>query len=87
MFWILEVRQVRLSGKKSLGVWSDSSLEFDRSTLSFFGNKEKGWEHQDNAIKDTTLKRYIGFDNRLGLVSVAKRVQRGTYALNFKAVC
>lgn len=46
------------------------------STLTFFGKREEGWEHQETTLKETSVKRYVGFDNRQGLVSLAKRIER-----------
>jgi hypothetical protein len=50
-----------------------------RATLTFFGNRMEGWEHHDTLLKETGLKRYIAFDNRKTLVSIAKRIERGWY--------
>ncbi|KAG8760224.1 37S ribosomal protein S22 [Serendipita sp. 396] len=44
------------------------------STLTFFGKQIEGWDNQETLVKETSLKRYIGFDNRRGLTSVAERI-------------
>ncbi|PVF99847.1 Rsm22-domain-containing protein [Serendipita vermifera] len=44
--------------------------------LTFFGKEFQGWENQDTLLNETSLKRYIGFDNRHGLVTLAKKIAR-----------
>ncbi|KAG8834787.1 37S ribosomal protein S22 [Serendipita sp. 399] len=46
------------------------------ATLTFFGNQIEGWDNQETLVKETSLKRYIGFDNRRGLTSVSERIGR-----------